>query len=133
MSKESVTNNASWIEISILAQASARDLAHRFVEETKINPGIISASILPFETALSTDLINGKAERIGLELEPSAAPALLAQIMRLAIPRLDKADNGVTVILRNSSGQSVEISGSLTDGEFLRMADEILRIICGQY
>jgi len=131
MSNKKFTNNASRIEINILAQASARDLARRFVEDTKTNPGIISASILPFESAMSTDLINGKAERIGLELEPSGAAALLAQIIRLALPRLDKADNAVTVILRNSSRQSVEINGSLTDEEFLRRASEILKVICG--
>jgi hypothetical protein len=127
MSETSATTNSSWVEIDITARAYARDLAHQFVEDAKSSSGIFNASILPFEAVPAT----GMTERIQLEIEPAAAATLLAIIMRLILPRRDKADSEVTVILRIPSEHFVEISGSLPDEEYLNKANEILKLISG--
>lgn len=129
MPENSAKTYSSWVEIDISAQALVRDLTQQFVEEAKSTPGIINASILSFDAAPRIDLAGGMTERIRLEIEPSAAAALLAQIMRLVILKRDATDSEITVILRKTYQQSVEINGSLPDDEYLSRANKILSLI----
>ncbi|MFP7674812.1 hypothetical protein ACG74X_15800 [Marivita sp. S0852] len=119
----------SVVYLAISCNGSARDLANEFVEEAKTNTGVIDVSLLNPQPKDVLDTQDRATETVRLELKGSAVAMLLAQIMRLVLPRRDINETGNTVVLSKENGQSVELDGSLPDGDYLGRVNEVLELI----